>query len=59
MKKAMMSLSIIGLVVLLALPSMHIAGVVSAELSKWGITVGTVLWFSTAHFWMRARLTEA
>jgi hypothetical protein len=55
MKKVLMSLSIFGLAVLLALPAMQIAGVASAELSRLGITIGTVLWFASAPFWMRSQ----
>ncbi len=55
MKKALISLSIIGLTVLLVLPALHVVGVASAELGRWGIRIGTVLWFTTAPLWMRSR----
>ncbi len=58
MKKIFMSLSILGLVILPVTPIMQLAGFGSAELSKWGLTIGTVLWFSTAPFWMKGK-TEA
>ena len=55
MKRVLMSLSLLGLTVLLALPALQFTGAASAEFSRWGITVGTVLWFATAPFWMRSR----
>ena len=53
-KRVLMSLAFLGLVVLLVLPILQIAGVVTAGASRWGITIGTLLWFATAPFWMRS-----
>ena len=50
-----MSISMLGLTVLLVLPAMQVAGIASAELGRWGIRIGTVLWFATAPFWMRSK----
>ena len=54
MKRVLMALSFLGLIVLLVLPALQFVGAASAELSRWGISVGTVLWFATAPFWMRS-----
>ncbi len=55
MKTVLISLSILGLVVMLVMPVMQLAGVGSVALSKWGLAIGTVLWFATAPFWMKSK----
>ncbi len=55
MKTVWMSLSILGLVILPIMPFMQLAGHGSAELSKWGIAIGTLLWFTTAPLWMKGK----
>jgi hypothetical protein len=55
MKIVWMSLSILGLVILPIMPVMQLAGHGSAEHSKWGIAIGTVLWFATAPLWMKGK----
>ncbi len=55
MKMLLMVLSLIGLAVLLVLPALQVAGMASAEQGRWGIRIGTVLWFVTAPLWMRLR----
>ena len=50
-----MSLSIIGLTVLLVLPALQVVGIGSAKLGMWGIRIGTILWFATAPLWIRSR----
>ena len=58
MKKALMSISLLGLVVLLILPAMQFAGAASDQAGKWGIQIGTILWFATAPFWMNRNNKE-
>jgi hypothetical protein len=55
MKKALMSISLLGLAILLILPALQFTGVASAQTGKWGIQIGTLLWFATAPFWMRSK----
>jgi len=55
MRAVAICLSALGLIVLLALPAMQVGGLASAEFARWGIRIGTVLWFATAPLWMRSR----
>ncbi len=55
MKNVLMVISLLGLVILISLPMMQFAGVVSKNAGQWGIQVGTGLWFLTAPFWMKSK----
>ena len=54
MKISLLIISISGLIIMLLLPILQMMGNVSPTLGKWGIQVGTVLWFAAAPFLMRA-----
>jgi hypothetical protein len=55
MRNLLKSLSLLGLVVLLTLPGLQFLKCVSADVGMWGIQIGTVLWFTTAPFWIGRR----
>lgn len=55
MKKLWMSMSILGLIILPIMPVLEMAGVGSAQYSKWGLAIGTALWFATAPLWMKGK----
>ena len=48
MKKIFMTLSILGLVILVAFPMMQVAELIDENANLWGIATGTVLWFAMA-----------
>ena len=55
MKKIFMTLSILGLVILVAFPMMQVAELIDENANLWGIATGTVLWFAMAPLWMRPK----
>ena len=55
MRTMLMVISVAALVVLFALPTLHAAGLASAEAGQFGILAGTIGWFATAPFWIRKR----
>jgi len=55
MKTVLKLLSALALLILPVVPLLQLAGIGSAELTKFGLLVGTVLWFSTAPFWMNKK----
>jgi hypothetical protein len=54
MKAAAITLSILALVVVFLAPTLHAAGLGSAAWSRIGMTLGTLVWFVTAPFWIRS-----
>jgi hypothetical protein len=55
MKTVLITISLLALVVLFAVPALHAMGHVSAVASQTGMVLGTVGWFATAPFWIRRR----
>jgi uncharacterized membrane protein len=55
MKTILKLLSALALLILPVVPLLQLTGIGSAELSKSGLLVGTVLWFITAPFWMNKK----
>ena len=53
MRTILMMISAAALIVLFAGPTLHAAGLVSAEAGQYGILAGTVGWFATAPFWVK------
>jgi len=55
MKTILKLLSALALLILPVVPLLQLTGIGSAELTKSGLLVGTVLWFITAPFWMNKK----
>jgi len=45
----------LGLAALIILPTLHLVGVVDAQAGRWGLIIGTVLWFVTSPLWIGRR----
>jgi hypothetical protein len=55
MKTILKLLSALALLILPVVSFLQLTGIGSAELTKSGLLVGTVLWFITAPFWMNKK----
>jgi hypothetical protein len=55
MKKVLILLSFLGLVILPVMPILQLAGIGSAGHTKCGLAIGTLLWFTTAPFWLKGK----
>ena len=58
MKTILKLLSALALLILPVVPLLQLTGIGSAELTKSGLLVGTVLWFTTAPFWMNNKTSN-
>ena len=55
MRTLLIVISWLALGVLFAGPTLHAAGIASAEVGRYSILAGTVGWFATAPFWVKSR----
>jgi len=51
----LITISLLALVLLFALPALHAAGIATAEAARTGILIGTIGWFATAQFWIKRK----
>lgn len=58
MKSILKIFSAIGLILTVIPSFMVFSGAISLDINKWLMLLGTILWFSTAPFWMNKKATD-
>ena len=58
MKAFLKILSAIGLILTLAPSFMVFSGVITLDMDKWLMLLGTIMWFVTAPFWMNKKVEQ-
>jgi hypothetical protein len=58
MKAFLKILSATGLILTLAPSFMVFSGVITLDMDKWLMLLGTIMWFVTAPFWMNKKVEQ-
>ena len=58
MKLILKILSVIGLILTLVPSFMVFTGTITLDTNKWLMLIGTIVWFTTAPFWMNKKAAE-